>query len=601
MTKPDHTLWQQLILRAKAMHRGAGRYEHWTLMILALGVGLVAGLAAIGFYLVIGWLQETMFGSSELTLKSVVETLDWWVVLLVPVVGGVIVGQLIRFMPHHRAHGVPNVIESAALHDGRINLKHGLLSALISSVSIGFGASVGREGPVVHLGATLASYVTKRFHLAPAVARTLLGCGVAAAVSASFNAPIAGVFFAHEVIIGHYALHAFTPVVIAAIAGTLISRAFLGDYPAFVVPDYTIQSFWEFPAFFLLGIFAALIAVVFMHGLKEADKRRQNEPGSLPIWVLPIRGGVFVGLIAIVFPEILGVGYEATSDALNGHIGFWLLIGLVAMKIIATCISLGSHFGGGVFSPSLFIGAMAGGAFGIMATGLAPDLGSSAGVYAIVGMGAMASAVLGAPISSTLIVFEITGDYSLTIAVMIAGAVASLVTSLFYKRSFFHMSLANRGIHLEDGKASYLLKSMKVSEIMSEKFYTIDEGASLTSAHNLLVRSGDGKLIVIDEEGVMTGVITIDGLPADIFEEQDEKTLTAKDVAREKPLWVKSSEALQVVLNRMEQSGEDFLPVVENSSKPIVIGMLSYRAVMGAYNRALIETHGRDGKYSRVG
>lgn len=599
MSKSDkNNLITRVRRRIRAGMFNASSYEFGSITLLAILVGVVAGYGAIAFYLGIGAILELGFGFPEDLLATKAADLPIWHIIAVPVIGGIIVGQLLRFLPTHQTRSVPAVIEAAALHDGKIDTKSGLISAAATVVSLGAGAPLGREGPVVHLGATLAAFVTRKLHLNPATARTLLGCGVASAVAASFNAPIAGVFFALEVIIGHYALHTFSPIVIAAIAGTLVSRAHLGDFPAFQVAEYAITSFWEFPAFFLLGIASALLAVLFMSSLNQADRVRVYFD-KIPFWLQPPIAGLLIGLIAVAFPEILSVGYEATSHALNGTYTLELLAALLATKLIATVIAYGGRFGGGVFSPSLFLGAMAGGAFGLIAAGIFPELASSPGLYAVVGMGAVASAVLGAPISTMLIVFEITGDYNVTIAVMIAAAVASTVTNLFYEKSFFFMQLANRGIRLEGGRATYLLKSAKVADHMSRDFFTLQQTESAEKAREMLVTQGGGMLIITNEAGEMMGTVGFNQLPADIFDDETARGNTIDQYLREISYTVKSSDPLQIAMNRMDMSGEDILPVVSPTHKNIVVGLIKHRKVIQEYNRALLESQGQDRKVGR--
>ena len=593
MPYQDRTRIQRLMRKLSASMFSAGNYEFGTITALALLVGVICGYAAVGFYLGISEVLEIGFGGDEASLATGVATLPVWLIIGVPVTGGLIVGQLLRFMPHRQTSGVANVIEAAALKNGQINIKEGLVSAAATVISLGSGASMGREGPVVHLGATLASFVTKILRLNPAVARTLLGCGVAAAVSASFNAPIAGVFFALEVVIGHYALHTFAPIVIAAIAGTLVGRAHLGDFPAFQITDYVINSYWEFPAFFLLGIAAALVAITFMAGMNWAD-RAYEKLKIIPLWLMPGVAGLFVGLIALIYPEVLSVGYEATTNALNGSYGFQVLLALLVAKTIATMISYGGRFGGGVFSPSLFIGAMTGGAFGLLAGSLFPEFASSPGLYAVVGMGAVASAVLGAPISTMLIVFEITGDYNLTVAVMIGSAVASNFTTQFYERSFFLMQLASRGIRLEGGKATYLLKSAKIADHMSRDFFTVTDTEPVEKARELLVAQGGGLLIVTDSTGRMLGTLGFGQLPPDIFEEEQARDHHVAEYVRESAHNVKSNDHLQTAMTKMDKSGEEMLPVLSHAQEGVVVGLISHRHVMREYNRALLETQGRD-------
>ena len=600
MPESQKSPFQALLHRLRTSMFSAGSYEFGTITILAVVIGVVSGYAAIVFYLGIAEVLKLGFGVHEALLATNVAGLPAWKIIAVPVAGGLIVGQMLRFIPMRQSLGVSNVIEATALKNSHIDTKDGLISAAATIVSLGSGASMGREGPVVHLGAALASFLTKIMRLNPAVARTLLGCGVAAAVAASFNAPIAGVFFALEVIIGHYALHAFAPIVIAAIAGTLVSRAHLGDFPAFQITDYAIVSFWEFPAFFLLGIAAALVAVTFMAGLNWSDRLRRHLK-RIPFWLHPAMAGLLVGLIALAYPEVLSVGYEPISEALNGGYGFELLVALLLMKMLATIISYGGRFGGGFFSPSLFIGAMTGGAFGIIAANVFPELASTPGLYAIVGMGAVASAVLGAPISTMLIVFEITGDYNITIAVMVASAVASNVTSFFYERSIFFMQLANRGIRLEGGKATYLLKSAKVAGHMSRDFFTVSENEPAEKARELLVTQGGGLLIVTDMGGKMLGTVSFNQLPPDIFDDDPGRLHTVGEHLHKTSQTVKATDALQVAMARMDTSGEDILPVLSPDQQGIVVGLISHRHVMREYNRALLESQGQDRKVGQRG
>ncbi|MFC3053408.1 chloride channel protein [Kordiimonas pumila] len=591
---------QKLKRRIRTTMFSAEGYEFGAITVLSIIVGVLAGYGAIGFYLGISMLLGFSFGVGEDALASAATRLPSWQIILTPVVGGLIVGQLLRFLPTRQTHSVPHVIESAALTNGEINAKDGIVSAAITLISLGSGASLGREGPVVHMGATIASVITRYLHLNPSVARTLLGCGVASAVAASFNAPIAGVFFALEVIIGHYALHTFAPIVIAAIAGTLVSRAHLGNFPAFETSQYFITSFWEFPAFFFLGIVASIVSILFMSGLNWSDKIRIHFH-RIPYSLLPALAGLIIGIIALIYPEILSVGYEATSLALNGAYSFDLFVALLLAKMVATIISYGGRFGGGVFSPSLFLGAMLGGAFGILASSVFPDLASSPGLYAVVGMGAVASAVLGAPISTMLIVFEITGDYNVTIAVMIASAVASMLTSLFYERSFFLMQLANRGIRLEGGRASFLLESSKVEGHMTRDFFTVQENEPAVKARELLIAQEGGLLIVTDETGNMMGTVGFGQLPANIFEDHTTNTHAIRDYMRDISYTVKTTDPLQVALSRMDMSGDEILPVVSPGNRSTVVGLVKKLDVLNEYNRALLESQGRDRKVGRRG
>jgi CIC family chloride channel protein len=390
-----------------------------------------------------------------------------WLVVAAPSTGGLIVGLILwKVMRTRRAHGIADVIEAGALHNAQISLRTGLTSALVSAISIGSGASVGREGPAVHLGATVAAFLDRQFNLTPAARRVLLASGAAAAVSASFNAPIAGVLFAHEIILGHFALSAFVPTVLAAVVATLITRAWLGDFPAFILSEQHIASYWEFPAFALLGLVCGLVAVCFQLSVMVADWSARRV--TLPLWLRPALGGLAVGCMALSVPEVLGVGYEATTLALRESYSLGFLFVLLVAKTAATAICLASRFGGGVFSPSLYIGAMAGGAFGIIAAAAFPEYGSDYGVYALIGMGAVAGAVLGAPISTAVIVFELTGGYELTIAILLSVSIASMVMQGLLGKSFFQWQLSQRGVFLGEGSHLRIVRTWTVRDFLTQ-------------------------------------------------------------------------------------------------------------------------------------
>ena len=476
------------------------RHEQVVLFILAVVIGMLGGGSAVLFRETITFFQEIALEAQYDRLDDIYAKFAWWQIVASTTIGGLLVGLLTwKFIPGRRVHGVADVVEANALKDGQMNLRTGVLSALSSAISIGAGASVGREGPVVHLGATLGAWVAAKLHLGPSLARTLLGCGVAATVAASFNAPIAGWFFALEVVVGHYALGASAPVVIASVAGTMVSRGYFGDYPAFIISSRDVASFLEFPAFALLGVISAAVAIVFMKSV--VGVRTAMERSTVPIWLQPAIGGLIVGLIAIAFPQVLGVGYAATDDALREDLSLTMLFALLGLKLIATAISLGCGFGGGVFSPSLFLGAMLGGAFGVLATLANPELSSGVGAYTIVGMGAVAGAVLGAPISTILMIFELTNDYALTVAVMVATIVSTLITRYQFGHSYFAWQLEQRGLNVREGHEQRILRDVKVANVMARDTVAVDQAAPMAEVREKLGASVYGTLFVIDREG----------------------------------------------------------------------------------------------------
>ncbi len=506
---------------------------------LAITLGVGVAYAAIAFRYLLGAFQWLWLGTGSEKVLAAASTTPWLLILLAPAVGGLIVGFILeRFIPGRRALGVADVIEARALGNCKIPTRDGLWSALAATVALGFGASAGREGPVVHLGATLAAWLEDRFSLSSSMRRTLLACGVAAAVSASFNAPIAGVLFAHEVILAHYALRAFVPIVMASVAGAVISRLHYGNFAAFVVPEYQITSYLEFPAFALLGVTCALVAVVFELAIMTTE--RVSWRITMPLWLRPAVGGLAVGMIAVFFPQVLGVGYDATDMALNNQWPLGVLLLLLVAKTAATAITFASRLSVGVFSPALYLGAMTGGAFGLIASSAFPEMASSNGLYALLGMGGVAAAVLGAPISTTLIVFELTGGYEMTIALLLTVSLAHGLSQALLGHSYFHWQLSKRGLSLQEGPHKEIMRRLTVSSFMT-----------------------------VREAGAV--------LPVDLCDVEQ--------------AWLVPNDTLERALRAFDHAGVARIPVVSAGDQTSVIGWVDRMTALSAYNRALIEAH----------
>ncbi|MDX8348370.1 chloride channel protein [Cognatiyoonia sp. IB215446] len=448
--------------------RGPSQIQFW---FIALAIGIAAGGAAVLFRLGIEFIQSTAYGTDDIRLlHSFAADLAWYQILVIPICGGLIVGIILdRFTDDGRVRSVADVIEGAALSEGRVEVRRGLASAAASMITLSTGGSSGREGPVVHLAAVLSTLVCRWMGANGITGRDLLGCAVAAAVSASFNAPIAGALFALEVVLRHFAVHAFAPIVIASAAGTVINRLVFGDVTEFVLPGQNALAFYvELPAFLILGLVCGIVAVALMKAIFWIDDFATylQDMTGLPRFLRPAFAGALLGAMAIWWPHIIGVGYETTSAALTGELLVHEAIVFVIMKIIAVAITMGGRMGGGVFSPSLMIGALTGLAFGIIATAIFPNVSGEGTTYALAGMGAVAAAVLGAPISTTLIVFELTGDWQTGLAVMVAVSLSTALSTKLVDRSFFLTQLERRNVHLAAGPQAYLLATFKVSSIM---------------------------------------------------------------------------------------------------------------------------------------
>ena len=350
----------------------AKQAEHSFMVFLAVVVGCLGGIGAILFRKLINAVQLASWGDLPFSLE-LVRSHPGWFIVLVPTLGGLIVGPMVHFFAREaKGHGVPEVMEALTRHAGVMRPRLVIVKSLASAVSIGTGGSVGREGPIVQIGSALASSVGQLLKLSGARLCTLVGCGAAAGIAATFNAPIAGPLFAAEVILGEFTVTQFTPVVISSVVATVISRHFLGDVPAFVVPEYYLNSAWELGIYAVLGVVAAVVSLGFIRFLYLAEDAADRL--SIPPWIVPALGGAAVGCIGLAYPQVFGVGYETIEHALRGDLALGLLGVLLLLKILATSVTIGSGGSGGVFAPSLFIGAMTGGTVGTLAHLWVPEV-----------------------------------------------------------------------------------------------------------------------------------------------------------------------------------------------------------------------------------
>ena len=552
MSAPANSWWREQWAQFRYRRRrewvllrrqGPGQVQFW---FIALFIGVVAGYLALGFMVSVSFLQRNLYGADDVTLASAASQLDWHIILFLPVLGGLAVGLILwKFTPDGRTRSVAHVIEGAAIGEGRVEKKIARASAVASLITLSTGGSTGREGPVVHIGAAFSTLVSNFIRADGVTARELMGCAVASAVAASFNAPIAGALFALEVVLRHFAVHAFAPIAIASVAGAVVGRLHMGDVTEFSTVPHTVGFYVELPAFMILGLVSGLVAVLMMKSIFFAEDFGDYLQSrlSIPQWARPALAGFLLGLIALEYPHIIGVGYETTSRALTGELVFLSALVFTAVKVAAVAITVGGRMGGGVFSPALMVGALTGLAFGQVATAMFPNLSGAETVYALAGMAAVASAVLGAPISTTLIVFELTGDWQVGIAVLVAVSLATILSSRMVDRSFFLTQLERRGVHLAEGPTGYLLSTISVGRMMRPAG---SEGSiSQKKAAKLIAR----------------------GLGIDV------------------------NMTLEVALPILEASNRRYLPVTRKDASGVhYVGALFLVDALKSYNRALVET-----------
>jgi CIC family chloride channel protein len=444
------------------------------LAVMALVVGVGAGFGAVGFReLIYGctWLVtgHNQFGQQGHAPSLHLEALGIWFVLVVPIVGGLVYGPMIqRFAREARGHGVPEVMLAVAENGGRIRPQVTIVKAFASAITIGVGGSVGREGPIVQIGSALASTLGQRVRMSESRLRIIVACGAAGGISATFNAPLTGLFFGFEIVLREFSLDALVATSLAAVTGDIISRAFFGSAPFFASFPHSLSvtNDTTYLLIALLAIAAGLIGVGFKTFLYWLEDVVDELWRGRPEWARPAVGGIALGLLLLAVPQMYGVGYPVMDSAVAGHVVLGLILLFLVCKVLATSLTLSIGGSGGVFAPSLFVGAMAGMAFGtivnhVFGSGLGPPA-----LYAVVAMGGVFAASAQAPLTAISSVIEMTGNFGITIPVMLTAGIASAVSKQISYGSVYTTKLLRRGIDIERPKTTSVLQTLTVADVM---------------------------------------------------------------------------------------------------------------------------------------
>jgi CIC family chloride channel protein len=561
--------------------------ENAIILLLAVIVGVAGGYGAVGFRLLIQFFQNIFYGDGRDILEAVVH-IPWYKRILIPAVGGLIIGPVVYFFAREaKGHGVPEVMDAVALKGGRIRKRVCAIKCLVSSICIGSGGSVGREGPIVQIGSAVGSMLGQLIKAPVSRMRILVGCGAAAGIAATFNAPIAGSIFALEIVLGEFEIITFSPIVLSAVVATVISRYHLGNFPAFMVPKYNLVSIWEIPLYTLLGAIAGLVALLFTVTLYKFEDIFDYI--RFPEYLKASVGGLLLGSIAVFFPYILGVGYESINLAMAGKLAWWLLGSLIILKMLATSISLGSGGSGGIFAPSLFIGSMTGGAFGYLAHTIFPSVTALSGAYSLVGMGAVVAGTTHGPISAILILFEMTDDYKIILPLMVACIISSLLASQLKRGSIYTLKLLRRGVDIRAGKEINVLRSLSVGDFMSRHVETVSDDMPLKDLRNFVSNSKYISFPVLNTQGLLSGILSVSDYREALFSEDLERIVVVKDIATEMVVTVSRGDDLYTAFQRIADRSFETLPVVDEMNSRKVVGILSRRDIISAYNRAVIK------------
>lgn len=579
--------------------RLSGWLDRWqppeTVMLMgtALLVGAGAGLGAIIFRWLIDRVHTICFDG----LGQAFPFLGDYVLVVAPALGGLIVGPLIYFFAREaKGHGVPEVMEAVALKGGRIRPIVAVIKSLASSITIGSGGSVGREGPIVQIGSALGSTLGQVLHMSDERIRNLVACGAAAGIAATFNAPIAGVIFALEVILGEFTTRYFATVVVSAVTASVVGRIAFGNVPAFVIPTYQLVSPWELVLYTLMGLLAAFVAIAFTRILYLSEDLFDSWKGFPEYLKTPI-GGALLGVGGLLFfranlnqgwgvpgdpVAFYGVGYPTMDWALLGQGTVPLLLALTGIKILATSLTIGSGGSGGVFAPSLFIGSMFGGAFGNFAHRLFPAVTAPSGAYALVGMAAVFAGAARAPITSVIILFEMTDDYRIILPLMLATVVSTILSEHLSKESIYTLKLTRRGVRLERGRDIDVMQGVVVGEAMTTDVDTVSANMDLQELERVFLETHHHGFPVLDENGDLFGVITLQDLER-AREHGHREGTKVRNIASRSLLIAYPDEPMWVALKRLGTRDVGRLPVVDRRNPRRLLGLIRRSDIVRAY------------------
>ena len=553
-------------------------------------VGVVAGLGAVGFRHLITAFQWVFFEKGADWLSP----LGDYYIILIPAIGGLLVGFLIHSLASEaKGEGPPEVMEAITIKGGRIRAVVAPVKVLASSICIGSGGSVGREGPIVQIGASAGSAIGQWLRLPPNWIKTFVLCGAAGGVAATFNAPIGGVLFAIEVLQGQARIRHVGFVVISAVAAEFVTHWLLDDSPSFTIAeDYSMVSSWEILPYAMLGLIAGLLSIGFIRLFFACEDIIDHV--KIPAYLKPAIGGLLIGGIGYFFPDILGVGYGeilgfategGVDKALAGKLGLSMLVILIFVKMAATSITLGSGGSGGIFAPSLFIGAMLGGAMGTIVHTIAPEATGTSEPYAVLGMAAFFAAAVRGPFTSIILLFEMTRNYDLILPLMIVVSISTLVARGISRESIYTRRLVRKGIDIHQTQQADIMSRIMVNELMTVGFPTVNHKMLVLDLVEKLHQENAHGFPVLDNDGKLWGVATLQDVEAAMS--RNESGLLVKDIATRSPVVTYPDESVHDALARFGGHDAKHIIVVDRQDSKKLLGVLRRRDIIRAYTKAI--------------
>lgn len=548
--------------------------------IFSILVGSGGGLGAVIFRWMIAQFKSLFFVKGG----ELLHFMGQYSVIIIPAAGGLIVGLLVYFFAREaKGHGVPEVMNAVITGGGKIRPRVAVVKAVASSVCIGSGGSVGREGPIIQIGSALGSAIGQFLKLSEEKTKTLVGCGAAAGIAATFNSPLGGIFFGLEVILREYGLRNFSSVVLSSVTATVISRHFLGNQPAFHLPPFALYSPTDFIYYLVFGFFTAFIAWLFVKTLYKSEDIFNAI--KMPEYLKPVLGGLGIGIIGIKFPQIFGVGYETIEASIRGDYVLWVIIALVFLKLLATSLTLGSGGSGGVFAPSLYIGALLGEAFGLIVHKIIPGTVIPPGAFALVGMASVFAGTSQAPMSAILLLFEMTGNYRILPPLMITCVLSAMLVKWRTKYSIYTLKLVRRGIDVDMHSYGDMMESITVEDAMVKEVITVSEKDTITDVGLKIKHTSHRGFPVMGSDGLLSGIVT----RADInraLAAGDTKS-PVKNIMTTSLIVCYPDESLRTALHKMASRNIGRIPVVDRTNERLLRGILTRKSLLASYNKAI--------------
>ncbi|MDA8240854.1 MAG: chloride channel protein [Nitrospiraceae bacterium] len=585
-------IWRGITFRtlkdcAKAFRLG----EQPTIIIMAFIVGILAGAANVMFRTAMNISHDLIFIGGSRLLHITDDGAYRALIPLLPITGAVLIIPLSLLFPGEvNGYGFSKFLETVNIRGGVIKVRNIFLKTLAPALTIGTGGSAGVEGPIAFIGGTVGSAIGQLFRASENRMKLLIAAGTAGGIAATFNAPIAGIMFAVEIVLlGNYEISSFSAIVISSGIATVVSRGFYGENPAFQVPQYDLRSPLEIPFYIVFGVLIGVLAVFYIrifHKTKDEFDAFRLHPQ-----LKPILGAFIVGAIGIFLPQIMGNGYEFIEAALSGKILFPVIAALVLFKIIATSVTLGSGGAGGVFAPALFVGAMAGGSFGHLVHYLFPSSTASPEAYATVGIGAFLAASTHAPLTGIFLLFEMTGNYKIIIPLMFTSIIGTLVAKRLYPDSIDTVELTKRGIKIHAGREVSVMSRIRVREVMDPDFITVPQETLLKDLIDIMIRKDKFYVPVLDDAGDMTGIVSGQDIRPVLFEEKVKNVVTAGEVATESVIVLKPGDDLNIAMNAFSRKDIEEIPVVAEYNPKRVVAMIRRKDLIDAYNREVLKGH----------